>query len=335
MSVFRFHTEVDIPKMKWETGYSKTNLFIGSCFTENIGNKMAALKYKVDINPFGILYNPASVANGLRLLMQNKKFESTDLVQHGGLFHSFSHHGRFSFPSAAETLEAINSRIESSSEFLRNADFLFITFGTAWVYTWKQNGQPVSNCHKIPDNEFQRSRLSVAEIVNDYIALLADLRKVNPELKIIFTVSPVRHWKDGAIENQRSKATLLLAIDEIIKKAGNNCCAYFPSYEIMMDELRDYRFYADDMLHISDFAVNYIWGKFVAIFIDGESRLVAKQIERIVKAMNHRPTGKNVLAYQDFLKMTLEKIKNMEKKHKGLDMRKEKRYFLEKLQFYY
>ncbi len=332
MSSFQFHTTVDIPKMKWETGYSKTNLFIGSCFTESIGNKMAALKYKVDVNPFGILYNPVSVANGLRILLQNKYFENNDLLHHDGLFYSFSHHGRFSFPTQTETLDAINSRIKSSSELLKKADFLFITFGTAWIYKWKETGQPVSNCHKIPDNEFQRLRLSVTEIVNDYLLLLDEIKKGNPTLKVIFTVSPVRHWKDGAIENQRSKATLLLAIDEIIKKVGNDSCAYFPSYEIMMDELRDYRFYADDMLHISDLAVNYIWDKFVATFIDEESRIAAKEVGKIVKAKNHRQSGKNILAYQNFLKMTLEKIKTMEKKFKGLDMREEKLYFLEKLQ---
>jgi hypothetical protein len=186
----KFQTEVKIPDFAWQTGYRKRNLFMGSCFTENIGQKMENLKYPVDINPFGILYNPVSVANGLRFLLQNKKFTEQDLVQHNGLWHSFYHHSRFSSPDVKEALANINNRIESSAEFLKNADFLFITFGTAWVYDYKLTGQTVSNCHKIPDKEFRRFRLTPGEIVEEYRQLLSELWKLNPEIKAFLLSVP-------------------------------------------------------------------------------------------------------------------------------------------------
>ncbi len=310
----KFQTIVEIPKFEWETGYSKKNIFIGSCFTENVGNKMATLKYNVDINPFGILYNPLSVANGIKILLNEKEFTESDLILHNGLWHSFFHHGKFSSPDENETLEAINNRIQFSAEYIKNADFLFITFGTAWVYKYKVTGETVSNCHKIPAKEFERFRLSVNEIVKEYEKLLADIKMVNPTLKVIFTVSPIRHRKDGAIENQRSKATLLLAIDRIIKSNTDNC-TYFPAYEIMMDELRDYRFYAPDMIHLSEVAIQHIWEKFEAALILEESQKISKKVEKIVASTNHRPFNKNTKEHQSFLREQLSKLEIVEKKY--------------------
>ena len=218
MSGSKFQTLVEVPKYRWQTGYSQKIVFMGSCFTENIGIRMEILKYNVDINPFGILYNPVSVAKGLRILLQQKEFTMEDLVLNNGLWHSFSHHGRFSSADENETLEQINSRIKSSADFLKNAGFLFITFGTAWVYKFKKTGLPVSNCHKMHATQFERARLDVDEIFDDYRELLIEMNKINPSLKVVFTVSPIRHWKDGAIENQRSKAVLLLAIDKLINE---------------------------------------------------------------------------------------------------------------------
>ncbi|HSH19675.1 MAG TPA: GSCFA domain-containing protein [Draconibacterium sp.] len=327
MSGAKFHTVVDVPKYNWETGYTKKNMFVGSCFTENVGNKMSALKYDVDINPFGILYNPVSVAGGLQILLQQKEFEPKDLIQHNGLWHSFYHHGRFSFSTQKETLEAINTRIKTSTEFLKNTDYLFLTFGTAWIYKFKQNGNPVSNCHKISANEFERVRLTTGEIVDEYISLLKEIRKINPGLTVIFTVSPIRHWKDGAVENQRSKATLLLAIDEIIYQLGEKFCSYFPAYEIVMDELRDYRFYADDMIHISEVAIKHIWAKFEESAIDKESRKISKEIEKIIRAKEHKPSGRNLLEFAGFLEKMLERIYKLEQEFGHLNLQEEKEYF--------
>ena len=327
MKTSKFHTIVEVPQFNMKTGYSVKNIFMGSCFTENVGNRMAALKYNVDINPFGILYNPVSVANGLRILLQNKEFTPADLIPADGLWHSFYHHGRFSFQNEKETLEVINSRIKSSSEFLKYAGFLFITFGTAWVYRYIKTGQFVSNCHKIPAIQFERVRLSVDEIVADYRELFTEIRKINPSLKVVFTVSPIRHWKDGAIENQRSKAILLLAIDELIHEFGADFCTYFPAYEIVMDELRDYRFYAEDMIHISDVAVNHIWEKFQTNLIDNESQQISVQVQKIVKAANHKPMHENTREYMRFLEQMAEETLRLESKYSYLNLTGEKEYF--------
>jgi hypothetical protein len=330
MTALKFQTVVEIPKFSWETGYLKRNIFMGSCFTENVGNKMAALKYSVDINPFGILYNPVSVANGIEILLNKTEFIADDLIQYDGLWHSFYHHGKFSSADKNQTLQAINNRIKTSAEYLRNAGFLFVTFGTAWVYKYKSTGETVSNCHKIPAKEFERVRLPVPEIVKTYRKLLADIKKINPGLKVVFTVSPIRHWKDGAIENQRSKATLLLAIDEIIK-ASNVDCAYFPSYEIVMDELRDYRFYAADMIHISEVAINYIWEKFEAALILDESRKISKEVQKIIAAANHRPFNQFTKEHLSFLQKQLLKLKHLEQKYPFVNLGDEKQKFVNQI----
>ena len=300
----KFHTEVEIPDYPWKTGYGFKNLFMGSCFTENIGTRMAEVKFPVDINPFGILYNPASVAEGLRILMNERFFTKDDLVQHDGMWHSFAHHGRFSSVDIDLILENINDRIAASSKFLKETGFLFITFGTAWIYRYKTNGQMVSNCHKIPAGEFVRERLNTEAIVNDYIHLLYGLKTLNPALKVIFTVSPIRHWSDGAIENQISKAILLLAIDEIVKR-HNGFCSYFPAYEIVMDELRDYRYYSPDMIHISDVAVDQIWEKFEDSLINAESKLISTKVQKIIKAASHRPLHPGSSEFKKFINQML------------------------------
>ena len=327
MSTFKFHTTVDIPGYNWQTGYPAKNIFLGSCFTENVGTRMATLKYNVDINPFGILYNPVSVASSLKILLHKKEFTSVDLIPAGGLWHSFFHHGRFSTASKKETLDEINSRIISSADYLKSADFLFITFGTAWVYRYKKTGQFVSNCHKIPAKEFERVRLRVEEIVTDYRHLISEILKTNPSLKIVFTVSPIRHWKDGAIENQRSKAVLLLAIDELIREFGTDFCTYFPAYEIVMDELRDYRFYAEDMIHISEVAVDYIWERFETSLVNNESRMIATQVQKVVKAANHKPLHQNTTEYLSFLNQMIEDVRRLGEKYDYLNLTSESEYF--------
>ncbi len=325
--VTKFQTEVQIPEFAWKTGYQIPNLFMGSCFTENVGGKMAALKYPVDINPFGILYNPVSVAHGLRYLLQKKEFTENDLVQYDRLWHSFFHHSRFSSPDLDKTLNLINSRIKASATVLKNAGFLFLTFGTAWVYEYKTTGQTVSNCHKIPEKEFRRFRLTPGEIVEEYRQLLSDIWEFNPKIKVIFTVSPIRHWKDGAIENQRSKATLLLAADKLVRGFGEERCNYFPAYEIVMDELRDYRFYEEDMIHLSNAAVNHIWEKFQISLIEKESRDFSESVKKIISAINHRPFNQFTMEHLNFLKQSLQKAYRLEEKFQYLDLANEKEFF--------
>ncbi len=320
-----------MPDFGWQTGYQKNNIFLGSCFTENVGKKMEALKYNVDINPFGILYNPVSVAHALEALLGKKDFSQEDLIQHDGLWHSFYHHSSFSSTNADEALSKINERVKSAADFLAKADFLFITFGTAWFFQYKKTGQTVSNCHKIPAAEFIRLRLETDYIVEMYRELIPKIRNINPDIKIIFTVSPIRHWKDGAIENQRSKATLLLAVAQLTEDSGIENVGYFPAYEIVMDELRDYRFYSEDMIHLSEVAIKHIWGRFQAVLIDSGSRTLSEKFQKIANAMNHRPFNRVTKEHLHFLKQSLEKTQALKKRYPFINVALEKKYFSDQI----
>ena len=326
-----FFTEIKIPEFPWKMDYSKSMMFFGSCFSENIGQKLLDLKFNVDLNPFGILYNPVSIANSLKMLLEKRIFTEADLFYDQGLYNSFYHHSRFSDVDQETVLKMINDRITISSDFLLKTDFLIITFGTSWVYELKKTGQIVSNCHKVPAAEFKHYRLGVYEITEAYRELLEELWRFNPNLKVVFTVSPIRHWKDGAVENQVSKATLLLAIDRLLNGFGNSNCRYFPSYELMMDELRDYRFYAEDMLHISPVATDYIFDRFSKAIISNESMNVAKDVVKILKAVLHRPVHSFSDEYKKFLLYNLEEIIKLTINFPYLNFANEKKYFEQKL----
>ena len=235
-------------------------MLIGSCFAENMGMKLMENRFAVDCNPCGIVYNPESVAQVLERLMDERVVTPDELIWHEGKWMSWGHHGSFSASEREVCLEKMNARIYRGAEQLRRADVLLITFGTSWVYRHLQSGCVVANCHRFPERDFERFRLSVPEIVGLYERLLGQLERINPGVRVLFTVSPIRHWKDGAHGNQLSKSVLLLAIDELVKRRKR--VYYFPSYEIVLDELRDYRFYAEDMLHVSGQAVDYIWSRF-------------------------------------------------------------------------
>jgi len=292
---------------------------------------METLKFRTDINPFGILFNPASISLCIKRLISGKEFCSEELFTYGGLWHSYSHHGQFSGISPERTLLKINERIRTSSSFLQKADFLLLTFGTAWVYELKASGQIVSNCHKVPAKEFKRFRLSVNDMVTVMREALEQLRTVNPGIKVVFTVSPVRHLNDGAIENQLSKAALLLAVDTLISGFGEEMCSYFPAYELMMDELRDYRFYGDDMVHPSTVAIDFIWEKFSDWLIDKESRELSDKISSLLQAKNHRPLNRDTPGFMSFVRNSLQQSRELAKKYTFLDFSAEIEYFSEQL----
>ena len=205
------YTSIQIPKPPFRFSWQEQILLLGSCFAENIGAKLADNRFNVDINPFGTLYNPASIAAALRMLLHPERFMADDLFNHEGIYHSFTHHSRFSSTSETECLDNINNRLFASAEGIRKTKYMVITLGTAYVYRLKSTGEVVANCHKLPEKMFDRSMLSVAEIVSEWKELLLSLWEQCPELKLLFTVSPIRHWKDGAHGNQLSKATLLLS----------------------------------------------------------------------------------------------------------------------------
>jgi len=322
-----FYTPVNIPEPRVKSSYAAKHLMIGSCFTENIGSRMENLKFNTDINPFGILFNPASIARCLRRLISAEAFSESDLFQHNGLWHSFQHHGKFSHPQKEEALDAINTRLAFSSEYLRKCDVLILTFGTAWVYELLSSGETVSNCHKVPAPEFKRYKLTVGEVVAEMRETLELLFETNPGVRTILTVSPVRHLKDGATGNQVSKATLLLAADALVNGFGKERCSYFPSYEIMMDELRDYRFYAEDMVHPSPAAVDFIWEKFRNWLFGKDITELSEKIQSLLQARKHRPVHRNNPEYTNFLKTTLLRLEEFAKNYPFLDFSDEISYF--------
>jgi len=300
-------TTVEIQKFEKKISHADKIMFIGSCFTENIGNKLLESLFKVDVNPFGVLYNPTSIKKSLEILIEGKKFTGSDLKFYNNLWFSYFHHSKFSHKDKDICLQNINNQLEISSNFIREAKYLFITFGTAWVYKLATTQQTVSNCHKVPAPEFTRELLNIENIVKKYNKIILLLKEINPDLQIIFTLSPVRHLKDGAVENQRSKAILHLSISQLVDSFEN--CYYFPSYEIMMDELRDYRFYKSDMTHINDIGIEYIWKKFEATFFTQKTLQKIKEAQKLVRNLNHKPKDPDLEEYKNFKEQNLEKIK--------------------------
>lgn len=301
-----FYTSVNIESSFLKISYHDRVMTLGSCFAENIGKKMQDAYFLSDVNPFGVLYNPVSIANSLDILLENKRFTKDDIFENKSLWQSFSHSSFFSEITPQDCLKKINSRLDVAYEFLQTTDYLLITFGTAWVFEEKKSGRVVSNCHKIPASEFIRRRLSVEEIVILFTDLINKLRTQLPNLKIVFSVSPIRHFKDGAHENNVSKSTLMLAIEAVQNKFQH--IDYFPAYEIMMDELRDYRYYASDMLHPSEVAVDYIWRRFSDTYFSDETLLIKKELEQLARDLEHRPLHQDTTDYKLF-KKSIEKRK--------------------------
>ena len=282
-------TRIDIPASEWKIAAGEKVLLVGSCFADEIGEKMVRGGFEAMVNPFGTLYNPASIAASLLRSISEKEYtaDSVELIQSesDGMWHSWMHHSSFSSLDVATLVERINGTTHCVADFLREADVLIVTMGTAIIYRLKETGMLVANCHKQLDSLFVRERLNSYDIVDQWEMLLQLLESVNPKLKVIFTVSPIRHKRDGYHVNQVSKGILLQGVDEIVNgKSSNSQCFYFPSYEIMMDELRDYRFYADDMIHPSEKAVEYIWQRFQDTYFDNKTKdAVAKATKEWVR----------------------------------------------------
>lgn len=317
-----FRTVVDIPDSRHKTGYETLSFWMGSCFTENIGSRLKELKFPAVVNPFGVLYNPESIRNSLNILMENRIFTRKDLHYGNDLWYSFYHHSSFSHPDRDICLQRINESTCRSSAYLKEAKLLFITFGTARAYRHTGSGLIVSNNHKLPHNMFSQVLLEVDDIVDSYKALIGDLMKYNPELKLVFTLSPIRHWKDGPTDNQISKATLLLAIAGLAEMFEN--VNYFPAYEIVMDELRDYRFYAEDMLHINKQGVDYIWKRFMESFVSKDASGVIKKVSSITQGIEHRPFNPHTEKHRLFLYGLLRRIDEVEKSVPGIDFSAER-----------
>lgn len=315
-------TTVDIPALPSLTHAHKLML-IGSCFATEMGERLQRAKFACDVNPYGVLYNPFSISQALKEMLLGKVYSQTDLYQHGGYWHSAMHHGDFSALDADEALQTINQRIAMAHDELKSLDFLLLTFGTSWVYEEKDTYRIVGNCHKLPERNFVRSRLSVEEITDEYTSLLTGMTARNPKLKIILTVSPIRHVRDGLHDNQLSKATLLLAIDQL-QQTFPERVFYFPAYELLMDELRDYRFYADDLVHPSAKAVEMVWQRFVQATMSADTQQLMKQCNNLAQSLNHRPLQPQSEENKRFLQQIMLNIAELSEKYPYLDFQNEK-----------
>lgn len=302
-------TKVIVKPQQQTIGYDAEVVLLGSCFAENIGNKFEYFKFKNLINPFGILFHSKAIETFLWMATQGETYTEADVFAYNDLWHSFDAHSSLSNVSKNTILDTLNTRLLETFNSLKSASHIIITLGTAWVYKLKDLDMVVANCHKVPQREFDKILLSDQEIVQQLKNCVEMVKNTNPDITIIFTVSPVRHVKDGIVENNRSKAHLLTAVHEVVE--SNASLFYFPSYEIMMDELRDYRFYDSDMIHPSSLAIDLIWEKFVTTWVSKKATDTMWKVEEIQKALAHKPFNPKSEKHQHFLQKLESKKKDM------------------------
>lgn len=311
-----FRTEFLPKPSKIKISHATPILTIGSCFTENIGNLLGERKFSLLSNPYGILFNPISIASALNDIVNKRFFEENDLIEHNHIFHSFWHHSQFSGIDKEKVLNNINQNIENTHHFIKHAKFLFVTLGTAWTYKYvgensRFENLTVANCHKIPAADFEKELITIERIVDDFIKAIRAIKSLNPGIEMVFTLSPVRHLKDGFEENQISKSVLRLAINELIQTSEQ--VSYFPAYELVMDDLRDYRFFEEDMVHPNRLAINYVWKKFEEYFFSSKTREQVSKIEQFNSALNHKPFHPESEAHKIFCEKLQVKIQQFEK----------------------
>lgn len=295
-----FTTRIPIAKSASPIDYSSKIVSLGSCFADNMGAKFGYYKFQNLVNPFGIIFNPVSIERLISRIVSKETFTENDIFYHNDLWHCFEMHSELSHPDKDIFIKNLNQILEEAHRQIGTLTHLQITYGTSWVYRSKSSENVVANCHKMPQNKFEKELLTVNDISISIQEKINLIRSINPTCTFIFTVSPVRHIKDGFVENQRSKAHLITAIHATIAQFPST--AYFPSYEIMMDELRDYRFYAEDMLHPNQTAIDYIWERFSESYISAECFSVMEEVSTIQKAMAHRPFNPDSESHQQFLK---------------------------------
>ena len=304
----QFRTQIPIKKESNQIDYHSNILMIGSCFSDSIGKKLNYYKFTNFINPNGIVFNPISIENSVKEAVHKKEYTKDDLVFYDGLWHSFNHHSKFS--GVTPELNVKNENIIAFYDALKTTTHLIITLGSAWVYRYLKTNTIVANCHKIPQNEFRKNLLSIAEIERSLQNTIDLIKSVNTDVSILFTVSPVRHLKDGFIKNQLSKSHLIAAIHNIKEKN----VSYFPAYEIVMDELRDYRFYKEDMIHPNKIAINYIWERFCKTWMSDTTIQTMDEVTTIQKGLAHIPFHPKSEQHQEFLKNLETKIKELQLK---------------------
>lgn len=307
-----FQTKIPLkPQGFNQIDYTSKVVLLGSCFSTNIGDKFQYFKFKSLQNPFGILFHPLAIERLISHTINRKKFEEEDLFFQNEQWHCFNAHSAISNVSKEIVLERLNVNIKETNTYLHNTTHIVITLGTAWAYRLKETHKFVANCHKVPQQKFTKELLSVDTIIQSLENIVRLITAINPDVNFIFTVSPVRHIKDGFIENTQSKAHLISAIHQLLSRQSGKNLYYFPSYELMMDEMRDYRFYNADMLHPNQVAIDYIWEKFNSVWINKESVAIMKEVDMIQKSLSHKPLNPNSKAHQKFLSQTQEKINTL------------------------
>lgn len=307
-----FRTNIPLSKeTRNPIDYDSKLFLLGSCFSENIGNTLEYFKFQADQNPFGILFHPKAIENLVTNAINEKEYSGEEVFLLNERYHSFEAHSQLSQTSQEELINNLNNGIQRTNQQLKEATHIIITLGTSWVYRHIDSDMIVANCHKVPQKKFLKELLSIDEIVASLESIVALIRDINPKVNFIFTVSPVRHLKDGFVQNQQSKAHLISAIHQIVEPRKR--IFYFPSYEIMMDELRDYRFYADDMIHPNQTAINYIWEKFAYNWISDSAKSTLKKVDSIQKRRSHKPFNPNSEEHSKFLSTLEQDIQALQK----------------------
>ncbi|HGY54775.1 MAG TPA: GSCFA domain protein [Caldithrix abyssi] len=327
MQKIRFRTEIPLPEYPFRLEHSYKFVTLGSCFATNIADRLRSYRFSVLDNPFGVLYNPASILQSLQLLQSNQQVTKEDLIYYDEEWHSFDHHSDFSRSNAEECLQAVNSGLDKSRIYFKDAEVLMITYGTAYVYKHIRRGRIVSNCHRVPAAEFEHFRLDFADIVEMIRDSIRIARNLNPAVKIIFSISPVRYLKEGFAENQLSKALLILAVYKAIEREEH--CVYFPAYEIMMDDLRDYRFYEGNLTHPNTMAIDYIWHIFSRSLLSEDCLNMMEQVKQVVQAYSHKPRNLQSKKYHQFIRKSLQFAESLKKQYTYLNLDHEITYFKE------
>ncbi len=314
----QFTTKIAIPKSPYPINYDSKVVSLGSCFAVNIAKKFNYYKFNNFVNPFGILFHPLAIHEVIRRAIQECPFSDREVFFHNECWHCFDAHSDYSHVDQNHLTESLNCSLEELKSQIKTASHILITYGTAWVYREKSSQKIVANCHKVPQARFEKELLSATTIQEAIEETIALIQYVNPSANIIFTISPVRHLKDGFVQNQQSKANLIIGMHQAILNQTEindlNTLTYFPSYEIMIDELRDYRFYAEDMIHPNQTAIDYIWQQFVAVAVAEDSRQIMDEVASIQKAIAHKPFDPNSESHQKFLRQLKQKIAGLQQR---------------------
>ncbi|MFT3793803.1 GSCFA domain-containing protein [Flavobacterium sp.] len=307
----QFSTPIPIAESARKIGYGSQVVSLGSCFAVNMADKFDYFQFRHTVNPFGILFHPMAIEKLIGFAEMHKTFSDSDVFFHNERWHCFDAHSDLSHPDKETLLQKLNQAIGETHRQIQSATHLIITYGTAWVYREKTSGAVVANCHKVPQANFTKELLSVETIRESMIKTIQSIRRLNPEAQIIFTVSPVRHLKDGFVGNQRSKSHLIAALHGVLETQSG--ADYFPSYEIVMDELRDYRFYAEDLIHPNTMAVDYIWERFATTQLSSEAHPIMEQVGSLRRSLVHRPFNPNSESHQLFLNKLQQSISALQK----------------------